>query len=72
MVPVFIYLFVCGVSLTSSRLINELFPDCLKVMLSQVVLCHRGSDNIYEIRCLFVAVGLNALFLVLPHRDNMS
>ena len=26
-------LFVCGISLTSGQLINELFPDCLKVML---------------------------------------
>ena len=30
------------------------------------------GDRIYEIRCLFVAVGLNALFIVLPHWDNMS
>ena len=29
-------------------------------------------DRIYEMRCLFVAVGLNALFIVLPHWDNMS
>ena len=32
------------------------------------VLGHR----IYEMRCLFVAVGLNARFIVLPHWDNMS
>ena len=30
------------------------------------------GDRIYEMRCLFVAVGLNALFIVLPHWDNMS
>ena len=30
------------------------------------------GDGIYEIRCLFVAVGLNAYFIVLPHWDNMS
>ena len=30
------------------------------------------GDQIYEIRCLFVAVGLNARFIVLPHWDNMS
>ena len=30
------------------------------------------SDRIYEMRCLFVAVGLNARFIVLPHWDNMS
>ena len=30
------------------------------------------GDQIYEMRCLFVAVGLNALFIVLPNWDNMS
>ena len=30
------------------------------------------GDRIYEMRCLFVAEGLNALFIVLPHWDNMS
>ena len=30
------------------------------------------GDQIYEVRCPFVAVGLNARFLVLPHWDNMS
>ena len=25
------------------------------------------GDRIYEMRCLFVAVGLNARFIVLPH-----
>ena len=30
------------------------------------------GDRIYEMRCLFVAVGANALFIVLPHWDNMS
>ena len=29
-------------------------------------------DRIYEMRCPFVAVGLNARFIVLPHWDNMS
>ena len=36
------------------------------------VLGDRIYDRIYEMRCLFVAVGLNALFIVLPHWDNMS
>ena len=27
------------------------------------------ADRIYEMRCLFVAVGLTALFIVLPHWD---
>ena len=43
-----------------------------KVMLFVVVLRHRGVDRIYEVRCLFVAVGPNARFIVLPHWDNMS
>ena len=30
------------------------------------------GDRIYEMRCLFVAVGHNARFIVLPHWDNMS
>ena len=30
------------------------------------------GDRIYEMRCLFVAVGLNARFIVRPHWDNMS
>ena len=29
------------------------------------------GDRIYEMRCLFVAVGPNALFIMLPHWDNM-
>ena len=44
--------FVCGISLTSGQLINELFPDCTRSCFSQVVLRHRGSDGIYV--CLFV------------------
>ena len=30
------------------------------------------GDRIYEVKCLFVAVGPNARFIVLPHWDNMS
>ena len=29
------------------------------------------GDRIYNMRSLFVAVGLNARFIVLPHWDNM-
>ena len=29
-------------------------------------------DQICEMRCQFVAVGLNAFCIVLPNRDNMS
>ena len=65
-------LFVCGISLTSGQLVSELFPDCTRSCFSQVVLRRRGGDRIYEMRCLFVAVGLNARFIVLPHWDNMS
>ena len=61
-IPLILRLFVCGISLTSGQLINELFPDCRKVMLliSQVVLCRMGSACIYEMRRLFVAAGPNA------------
>ena len=65
-------LFVCGITLTSGQLVNELFPDCTRSCFSQVVLRRRGGDRIYEMRCLFVAVGPNARFIVLPHWDNMS
>ena len=65
-------LFVCGISLTSGQLIIEPFPDCTRSCFSQVVLRRRGGDHIYEMRCLFVAVGPNARFIVLPHWDNMS
>ena len=44
---------------------RELFPDCTRSCSSQVVLCCRGGDRIYEMRCLFVAVGPNARFIVL-------
>ena len=30
------------------------------------------GDQVYEMRCLFVAVGLNACFIVMPLWDNMS
>ena len=51
---------------------HQFFPDCLKCTLFALVLHHESGDKIYEIRCLFVAVGLNACFTVLPHWDNMS
>ena len=65
-------LFVCGISLTSGQFFNELFQDCTRSCFSQVVLRRRGGDRIYEMRCIFVAVGPNACFIVLPHWDNMS
>ena len=63
----FVCLFVCGINFTSGQLVSELFPDCTRSCFSQVVLCRRGGDRIYEMRRLFVAVGLNARFIVLPH-----
>ena len=30
------------------------------------------GDGIYEMRYLFVVMGLNAVFIVLRHMDNMS
>ena len=68
----FVCLFVFGISLTSGQLVSELFPDCTKSCFSQVVLRRRGGDCIYEMKWLFVAVGLNVRFIVLPHWDNMS
>ena len=68
----FVCLFVCGISLTSGQFISELFPHCTRSCFLQVVLRHRGSNHIYELKCLFVAVGPNARFIVLPHWDNMS
>ena len=62
----FVCLFVCGISLTSGQLISELFPDCTRSCFLQVVSRRRGGDRIYEMRCLFVAVGPNARFIVLP------
>ena len=53
-------MFVCGISLTSGQLFSELFPDCTRSCFSQVVSRRRGGDRIYEMRCLFVAVGPNA------------
>ena len=65
-------LFVCGISLASGQLISELFPDCTRSCFSQVVSRRRGVDRIYEMRCLFVAVGLNTSVIVMLHWDNMS
>ena len=64
-------LFLCWISLTSGQLINQLFPDCTRSCFSKVVLCRWGGDRIYEMRCLFVAVGPNTRFIVLPHWDNI-
>ena len=54
----------CGGNLTLLNL--------LKFMRFAPVLDHMDSGRIYEMRCLFVAVGLNAPVIVLPHWDNMS
>ena len=41
--------------------------DILSLSREQVWIFSVLGDRIYEMRCLFVAVGLNALFIVLPH-----
>ena len=64
--------FVCGISLTSSQFIIELFPNCLIIMLFTLFLCRLGSERVYKMTCLFVTVGPNALFIVLSHWNNMS
>ena len=56
--PRLIVCFVYGTSLTPGQLIIELFPDCLKVMLFALDVTPQGVDCIYEMRCLFVAVGI--------------
>ena len=55
-----------GVVLTSKRLFKALSRLPLGHAFC-IVLPHRGGECVYEMRCLFVAAGLNALFLVLPH-----
>ena len=64
-------LFVC-LFMGSGQLINEFFPDCFKVMFFASCFMPEGGSLIYKIGSLFVAVGLNILFVVLPHWDNMS
>ena len=46
--------------------------DVISLRRGQVLIFSVLGDLIYEMRCLFVTVGLNALFIVLPHWDNMS
>ena len=60
-------LFVC---LTNSSM--STIQTASRSCFLQAVLCHSDGDGIYEMRCLFVAGGANALFIVLPHWGNMS
>ena len=46
--------------------------DIFSLSREQVWTFSVWGDRIYEMRCPFVAVGLNARFIVLPHWDNMS
>ena len=46
--------------------------DVFSLSQEQVWIFSVLGDRIYEMRCPFVAVGLNACFIVLPHWDNMS
>ena len=41
--------------------------DIFSLSREQVWIFSILGDRIYEMRCLFVAVGLNALFIVLRH-----
>ena len=60
--------------MTTARVIFTA-KTCLNVFilsLEQVWTFSVLGDRIYEMRCLFVAVGPNARFIVLPHWVNMS
>ena len=46
--------------------------DVLSLRQEQVWTFSVFGDRIYEMSCLFVAVGLNVLFKMLPDWDNMS
>ena len=46
--------------------------DLFSLSREQVLTFAVLDDRIYEMKCPFVAVGLNARFIVLPHWDNMS
>ena len=59
--------FVCPANSSISS-----FQTASSLCFSHFILHHRGSDRIYDIWRRFVAVGLNTLFTVLPHWDNMA
>ena len=70
-------LFVRGISfyvVPSARVIfaAKTSLDIFSLSRDQVWTFSVLGDQIYEMRCLSVAVGLNARFIVLPHWDNMS
>ena len=65
-------LFVCSVSLKSGQLFRALSRLPKGHAFRNLFYPTKDSDRIDEMRCLFVAMGLNALFIVLPHWDNMS
>ena len=46
--------------------------DIVSLIQDQVWSFSVLDNSIYEMRCPFVAVGLNARFIMLPHWDNMS
>ena len=46
--------------------------DVFRLSQEQVWTFSVLGDRINETRCLFVALGLDALFIVLPHWDDMS
>ena len=55
----------------SSQLITAHFRLPQGYAFHTAVLHHRVSNQIYEMRCFYEAVGLSASFVVLPSWDNM-
>ena len=58
--------------ISTARVTAKTCLDVFSLSQEQVWSFSVLGDSIYEMRCLFVAVGLNARFRVLPHWDNMS
>ena len=51
---------------------RKLCLDVFSLSREQVWTFSVLGDRIYEMRCPFVAVGLNDRFILLTHWDNMS
>ena len=61
----------CAVPTSRVILTATTILDLLSLGQKQVWTYSVLGDRIYEVTCLFVAVGLNVIFIVLPHWDNM-
>ena len=46
--------------------------DIFSLRREQVWIFSVSGDRIYEMRCLFVVVGLNTFLIVLPHWDSIG